>query len=133
MHVVIVGAGLVGINTAHELLDAQHRVTIIDETGPAAGASQGNAGMIAHVDILPLASPKAWRNLPRWAFDPLGPLTIRPSYLPRLVPWLARFVAASRPSVIEQGTLALAALNKRALPAWEKRADALGLRRHLHP
>jgi D-amino-acid dehydrogenase len=133
MHIAIVGAGLVGVNTAHALLDAQHQVTIIDATGPAAGASQGNAGMIAHVDILPLASPKVWRNLPKWAFDPLGPLSIRPSYLPKLVPWLARFVAASGSVSVERSTRALIALNGAALPAWERRADALGLRKHLRP
>lgn len=132
MHVAIIGAGLVGVNTAHALLDAQHAVTLIDAEGPAAGASQGNAGLIAHVDILPLASPKVWRNLPRWLADPLGPLAIRPAYLPRLAPWLVRFLRASTPAQIERGTQALAALHKLALPAWERRLGALGLaERHL--
>ncbi|HET6184435.1 MAG TPA: FAD-dependent oxidoreductase [Acetobacteraceae bacterium] len=132
MHVVVIGAGLVGVNTAHALLDAGHQVTLLDAEGPAAGASQGNAGMIAHVDILPLASPKVWRHLPRWLADPLGPLAIRPAYLPVLLPWLARFLRASTPARIEHGTRALAALNAAALPAWERRLNGLGLaERHL--
>ena len=131
MHVAIIGAGLVGVNTAHALLDEQHQVTLIDATGPAAGASQGNAGLIAHVDIMPLASPKVWSNVPRWMLDPLGPLAVRPAYLPRLLPWLVRFAAASRPAAVERGIVALAGLNALALPAWERRLDALKLQRHL--
>lgn len=131
MRVGIVGAGIVGVATAHALLDEGHVVDLIDREGIAAGTSAGNAGWIAHVDILPLASPKAWRHLPRWALDPLGPLAIRPSYLPALLPWLARFVSASRPSRIEASTQAIAALNGRALPAWRKRLQALGLAHHL--
>lgn len=127
MNVTIIGAGIVGIAIAHALADEGHAVVVLDPGGPAAGASRGNAGMIAHVDILPLASPKAWRNLPRWLVDPLGPLAIRPSYLPALAPWLLRFLAASRPGRIERGTRALIALNGMALPAWERRLRALGM------
>ncbi|MCX5579204.1 NAD(P)/FAD-dependent oxidoreductase [Kaistia terrae] len=131
MRIGIIGSGIVGVATAHALLDEGHVVDLIDREGIAAGISAGNAGWIAHLDILPLASPKAWRNLPRWALDPLGPLAIRPAYLPALAPWLARFVAASRPSRIEASTQAIAALNGRALPAWQKRLAALGLDHHL--
>src|SRR5262245_24947676 len=92
MKIVIVGAGIVGACVAHALLDAGHDAVILDREGPASGTSQGNAGWIAHIDIEPLVSPKVWRRLPRWLVDPLGPLAIRPSYLPQLVPWLARFV-----------------------------------------
>ncbi|MBV9811758.1 MAG: FAD-binding oxidoreductase [Acetobacteraceae bacterium] len=131
MHVAVVGAGIVGVTVAHALLDEQHQVTLIDREGVAAGASAGNAGMIAHVDILPLASAKVWRNLPRWLADPLGPLAIRPAYLPALLPWLARFIAASFPGAIADGTRALTSLNACALPAWERRLASLGLDGHL--
>ncbi|WP_181702922.1 NAD(P)/FAD-dependent oxidoreductase [Chthonobacter albigriseus] len=131
MRTLIVGAGLVGVAAAHALLDEGHEVEIVDREGFAAGASFGNAGWIAHADILPLASPKAWANLPRWLADPLGPLTIRPSYLPKLMPWLIRFALASRPAEIETGIAGIAALNTRALPAWERRLDGLVLSHHL--
>ena len=133
MRVVIIGAGIVGVTTAHALLDAGCTVVLVDPGGIAAGASQGNAGWIAHVDILPLASPKAWRNLPRWLMDPLGPLAIRPAYLPKLAPWLLRFLWASRPQTLAAGTTALAALNGQALRAWEARLARLDLSNHLRP
>ncbi|WEK51916.1 MAG: FAD-dependent oxidoreductase [Candidatus Kaistia colombiensis] len=131
MRVGIIGSGIVGVTIAHALLDEGHVVDLIDRAGIAAGTSAGNAGWIAHLDILPLASPKAWRNLPGWALDPLGPLAIRPAYLPALMPWLARFVAASRPARIEASTRAIATLNSGALPAWQKRLEAIGLAHHL--
>ena len=62
MKVAIVGAGIVGIATAHALLDDGHEVLIIDKEGPAFGPSRGNAGWIAHTDILPIASPKNLRQ-----------------------------------------------------------------------
>lgn len=133
MRIGIIGAGIVGVSVAHALLDDGHIVDLIDREGIAAGTSQGNAGWIAHVDILPLASPKVWRNLPRWALDPLGPLSIRPAYLPKLIPWLARFVSASRPSRIEGSVQAIAALNGRSLPAWERRLERLHLGHWLRP
>jgi len=132
MRVIIIGAGIVGIQAAHALLDLGHAVTLIDPDGLAQRTSRGNAGYIAHTDILPLASPKVWRHLPRWLLDPLGPLSIRPSYTLKIAPWMARFVAASTPARIEASTRGMIALNGLALAAWERRLGALGLaQRHL--
>jgi D-amino-acid dehydrogenase len=102
MQVAIIGAGIVGLATAHALLDRGYEVVLVEPGGKQGRPTDGNAGWIAHTDIMPLASPKAWRNLPRWLMDPLGPLTIRPGYLPHLTPWLVRFMLASSPSVVAQ-------------------------------
>jgi D-amino-acid dehydrogenase len=131
VHVAVIGGGLVGLACVHALLDEGHMVTLVEPGAEPGRPSDGNAGWIAHVDILPLASPKVWRNLPRWLFDPLGPLSIRPAHLPRLLPWLARFVAASSPARIAGSSRAIRALNAMALPAWERRLDGLRLADHL--
>jgi D-amino-acid dehydrogenase len=134
MHTLIVGAGIVGVNCAHALMDQGHQVTLIDPDGIAERTSRGNAGVIAHTDIVPLASPKVWRNLPGWLMDPLGPMSIRPSYLPKIIPWMLRFVAASSPARVEASTRAIISLNGGALAAWQRRLDALGLAAaHLRP
>ena len=119
-HVHIVGAGIIGLATASVLVSRGCSVTIIDREGPAAGASQGNAGGIAWTDVAPLASPGAWKQALKWLSDPLGPLTIRPRYALRILPWMLRFMAASRRSRVQHSTEALAALNSAALPAWER-------------
>lgn len=132
MKVAVVGAGVVGAAVAHALLDDGHEVLILDREEPAFGPSRGNAGWIAHTDILPIASPKILAQIPKFLTDPLGPLAIRPAYLPRLLPWLTRFVLAARPAAYERSIRALAALQQRALPAWLARAERAGLRRHIH-
>ena len=127
MRIAVIGSGIVGAAVAHALLDEGHTVTLIDKDGSASAAARGNAGWIAHLDIQPLASPKVWRHLPGWALDPLGPLSIAPSYLPKLLPWLARFVSASRPSRIAANSEAIRAIQGLSMPAWERRFAALGL------
>jgi D-amino-acid dehydrogenase len=132
MRIVIVGAGIVGLTTAHALLDQGHEVILIDKGKPSAAASRGNAGWIAHTDILPLASPKVIWQMARWLLDPLGPLTIRPAYLPRLAPWLVRFLLASRPAEVERSIRAIIPLQALALPAWERLLGRLGLEPELN-
>jgi D-amino-acid dehydrogenase len=135
MHVLIIGAGITGTACAHALLDEGHTITLIDPDGSAARArgtpSAGNAGWIATADILPLAHPKIVLEAPRMLLDPLGPLAIRAGYLLPLLPWLARFLWASRPSAVEASTRALIDLQTRALPAWLARSRALGLEKHI--
>ncbi len=132
MKVAVIGAGIVGVAIAHALLDEGHDVLILDKEGPAFGPSRGNAGWVAHTDILPIASPKILRQVPKFLADPLGPLTIRPAYLLRLLPWLVRFVLAARPAAYERSIAGLAALQGLALPAWLQRIEAAGLQEHLH-
>jgi D-amino-acid dehydrogenase len=42
----------------------------------------------------PASTPGLWKKLPRFLTDPLGPLAIRWSYLPRVAPWLLRYLWA---------------------------------------
>lgn len=132
MKIAIVGAGIVGVATAHALLDEGHEVLILDREGPAFGPSRGNAGWMAHTDILPIASPKNLRLVPKFLLDPLGPLAIRPAYFPKLLPWLVRFLLAARPDAFERSVQGLGALQQRALPAWLKLAETAGVSGHIH-
>ncbi len=93
--IVIVGGGIVGVATAALLAETGRDVLVIDRTGICEETSAGNAAAFAFSDILPLASKGVMRKVPGWLMDPLGPFTIRPSYLPKMVPWLYRFWRAS--------------------------------------
>ncbi|WP_024303235.1 FAD-binding oxidoreductase [Pseudogulbenkiania sp. MAI-1] len=99
--VIVVGAGVVGIATALQLRLAGMDVLLLDRDPPAAGTSSGNAGALAISEVIPLAEPGVLRQVPRWLLDPLGPLAVRWRYLPGLLPWLSRFVLASRPARVE--------------------------------
>lgn len=95
-HVVVIGAGAVGAACAIELLRDGHCVTIVepDTPGDVQAASYGNGTLLNPSSIVPMSVPGIWRKVPGYLADPLGPLTIRWSYLPKLLPWLWRFLRA---------------------------------------
>jgi D-amino-acid dehydrogenase len=98
--VAIVGAGIIGVASAYKLAEASLKVVLIDRTGIAEETSRGNAGAFAFSDIIPLATSGVLAKLPRWLADPLGPLSIRPEYLPQITPWLLRFWRAGWPDKV---------------------------------
>lgn len=88
--VVIVGAGIVGLCTAYELLARGRRVTILDRTPVSDSASCGNAGLLS-IGHPPLTAPGvSWQGL-KWLLSRTSPLIIRPSLSPELVRWLWNF------------------------------------------
>lgn len=98
MTTVVIGAGIIGTAIAHDLQRRGRRVVLIDRDAPGRGASFGNMASIAVTEFMPASRPSVWRQIPGWMLDPEGPVRVRPSYMPRLVPWFLRFIAASRPS-----------------------------------
>ncbi len=103
-HVAIIGAGIVGAACALELLRDGNRVTIIEpgEPGGEQAASYGNGTLLNPSSVIPMSTPGIWKKVPGYLLDPLGPLAIRWRYLPKLVPWLRRFVTAgSTPAKLE--------------------------------
>jgi D-amino-acid dehydrogenase len=66
MHVVVMGAGVVGVTTAWQLLEDGHEVTVIDRQPEAAcETSFANAGHVAVGHALSWANPRALRMLVR--------------------------------------------------------------------
>lgn len=126
--IVIVGAGIIGVAIAAFLGEAGRKVLVIDHQGICEGTSSGNAGALAFSDILPMASKGVMAKVPGWLMDPLGPFTIRPSYLPRLAPWLYRFWRASRPDVLEHTTVAQGAMMRLAEPEMLDLMQRAGIR-----
>lgn len=132
--VIVVGAGVVGIAIALQLRLEGFAVTLLDRGEPAMETSYGNAGAFAISDVIPLAEPGVLRKVPGWMLDPLGPLALRWRYLPSLMPWLLRFLAASRPSRVATLTRDLSVLLGRVNQDYAALIDKAGLgamwRRH---
>lgn len=95
-HVAVIGAGITGAATALELLRDGHQVTILEPSPPGGeqAASYGNAGWFSSMSVIPPSGPGLWRKVPGFVMDPLGPLAIRWRYLPKVLPWLLRYLAA---------------------------------------
>jgi D-amino-acid dehydrogenase len=128
----VVGGGIVGLAIAREMVRAGARVTLIDRELGGDKASLGNAGALAVCEVVPASTPGvAWRAL-GWMLDPLGPLSIRPAYAPRLIPWLVRFARVGTPGEVERISRALAALNGRVYEDWVPLLSDLGLAGDLH-
>ena len=123
-HFAVVGAGVVGVCCALQLQRDGHHVTLVDYQGPGEGTSRGNAAVIAGGACEPVAMPGIVRRVPGMLADPLGPLAIRWSYLPRLAPWLLRFIAASRPDRVEDISKALRELSLRCVSAFKPLTQA---------
>ena len=113
--VAVIGGGIVGSAAAVWLAADGHEVAVFERDPEARPASTGNAGVIMLSAISPLARPSILASVPGWMLDPLGPLTMRLVDVPALAPFLARFVAAARPSQVDQATTALGFLMKTAL------------------
>ncbi|MGB7262134.1 MAG: FAD-dependent oxidoreductase, partial [Albidovulum sp.] len=93
--IIVVGAGIIGISIALELQKRGRTVRILDRSGVASEASAASAGAFAFADIMPLATPGIMRKAPKWLLDPLGPLSVPPSYALKIAPWMLRFWRAS--------------------------------------
>ncbi|MCZ6844236.1 MAG: FAD-dependent oxidoreductase [SAR324 cluster bacterium] len=113
-HVTVIGAGIVGVCCGLYLLRDGHKVTLMDAQAPGEGASFGSAGFISPGSCVPIGMPGLASKVPGMLMDPLGPLTIRWRYLPRIAPWLLRFLAASSPKRVEEISLAMRALYQSA-------------------
>jgi D-amino-acid dehydrogenase len=92
-HVVIIGAGIVGVSTGIWLRRAGIDVTIIDRGAPGTGTSHGNAGILAACAMVPVTAPGMIRKAPGMLLNPDFPLFLRWGYLPRLVPWLRKYMS----------------------------------------
>ena len=124
---VIVGAGIVGIATAALLAGQGLSVTVIDRKGICEETSSGNAAALAFQEVLPLAHKGMWKKVPFWLTDPLGPLSIPPAYLPRLAPWLLRFLRAGSPARLSTAVAAQSSLMRLAESEWTGLADRAGI------
>ncbi|MXP62627.1 FAD-binding oxidoreductase [Roseomonas sp. M0104] len=120
---IVVGGGVAGLSAALNLLRLGHAVTLIDPLPSPGGASFGNAGLISAETVVPIALPGMLRQVPRWLNDPLGPLSIRPAYMPRAMPWLMKWVRAGRMDRVIEVAQAMRALHRNAFQDWK---DLLG-------
>lgn len=91
--VVVIGAGIVGVSSAIWLRRAGCEVTLVDKGEPGMGASYGNGCILASCSVVPVTTPGLIRKGPQYLADPNFPLFLRWGYLPKLVPWLVRYLS----------------------------------------
>lgn len=108
--IAIIGAGIVGVSTAIWLQRDGHKVILIDGKGIGEGASYGNGGVLASCSIVPVTAPGLLRKAPAMLLDPGQPLFLKWSYLPKLAPWLIKYLGHANAADTKRIAAAMAPL-----------------------
>ena len=124
--VTVLGAGIVGICSALSLAERGLKVRLIDRDAPGQATSFGNAGIISPWSIVPQSMPGLWKKVPGWLLDPLGPVTVKPSYLPRLAHWGLRFLYEGRADRIDHISDAMDLLNRDCVDLFRQHLSGTG-------
>ncbi len=119
-HAIVIGAGIVGVSCAAHLQAEGFRVTVVDRVPPGQGCSFGNAGAVGASSVMPTVHSGIVFNLPKWLFDPTGPLKIRLGHLPKALPWFMHMARNALPDRVRAITEARAALCLRTLADHEQ-------------
>ena len=98
-HVVVLGAGIIGITTAYFLNKAGHRVTVIERNSHAGlETSYANGGQLSYSYVAPLAGPGVVPKIPPWLLRADSPLRFYPKFDLDQWRWCINFVrACNRP------------------------------------
>ncbi len=107
---VIIGSGIIGLCSAFHLLRQDWEITVVSSDPADDTTACGSAGAIASAQIFPASQPGLALKVPRWLLDPLGPLSIRPGHMPKLMGWMVKFLAAGTRARVEASTRALTSL-----------------------
>jgi D-amino-acid dehydrogenase len=92
-HVAVIGAGIVGVSTAIWLRRAGAEVTVIDRGAPGTGTSHGNGGVLAACAMVPVTGPGLIGKAPGMLMNSDFPLFMKWGYLPKLIPWLRKYLS----------------------------------------
>ncbi|MDQ3889721.1 MAG: FAD-dependent oxidoreductase [Actinomycetota bacterium] len=121
--VLVIGGGAIGVAAAYELARDGAQVTLVEKGSRlASGCSAGNAGLLCPSHSAPLATPRALRQGIVWALRRDSPLYLKPR--PAVVPWLARFAAASTSTRAREGTAVIRSLSQASLVLHAALAEA---------
>jgi len=92
----IIGSGIQGVCTGLHLIKKGIPATIFDRHDPLSsefkGASYGNAGHFSPYAVLQFNRPDVLHDIPKMLFSSYGPLALKWSYIPKLLPWFLNYL-----------------------------------------
>ena len=127
-HVVIIGAGVIGLSTAYHCARRGLSVTVL-ERGPAQrdGTSYGNAGMVVPSHFIPLAAPGMVALGLKWMWNPASPFYIRPRLDADLIDWGLKFWRAANAGHVRRSAPLIRDLSLLSRAAFEEFAAVPGV------
>jgi D-amino-acid dehydrogenase len=106
MHVIVLGAGVIGVTTAYYLSQLGCEVTVIDRADQAGdGASFANAGQLSYSFTDALAKPSFLAQIPGMVLGRDQGVRVRLS--PKLVAWGTRFLGQCTTRHAQENTVAV--------------------------
>lgn len=113
MHVVVMGAGIIGVSTAWYLLEEGHTVTVVDrQPHPALETSFANGSQISVSFCEPWANPRTPAKVLKWLAHDDSPLLFRPRLDPYQWRWAANFMAQCTAPAFARNVRQLVALGR---------------------
>ncbi len=104
-HVLVIGAGIVGLMTAYFLRRDGHTVTVVDRNAePGLETSRANGAQLSYSFVAPLADPAVLPKLPSWLMDRDAPLNFRLRADPAQWRWGLAFLKACRRETVHRTT-----------------------------
>lgn len=103
---IILGAGVIGVNTAYWLAKAGQKVLVVDRQAATGNeASFANGGQISVSHAEPFANPKALLKVLKGLFNGEAPLLFRPSLDPHQWRWLVSWLGQCLPASAKRNTV----------------------------
>ena len=131
--IAIIGCGIVGVSTAIWALRDGHKVILIDRYGPAAGTSYGNGGVLASCSVVPVSTPGLARKAPGMLLDPNQPLFLKWRYLPKLLPYLIKYLRHANAVDARRRAEAMAPIIGDSLNDHQALAEGTGAEKYIVP
>ena len=118
--VLVLGAGMIGVGTALQLVRRGHAVCLVDRREPGRETSYGNAGIVQSEAMVPYPFPRDWATVAEAALRRSTAVHYHVGALPALAAPLARYWWESAPARHETAIRGHSALISHALPAHEE-------------
>ena len=109
--VIIIGGGIIGLCSAYYLQKEGHKVTVIDKSDYASGASYVNAGYITPSHIISLAAPGMINKGIKWMFNSESPFYVKPRFDVDFLKWTWLFKKASTNKKVENSIKVIKDIN----------------------
>ena len=123
----IIGAGIQGVCNALFLQKKGFQVTLFDRDEPGNAASYGNAGHFSPYASVPLNRPDILSDVPAMLMSSRGPLAVKWNYVPKMIPWFARFILNCREEKMMHTAKNMHQILDLSLPAFDELFEEIDL------
>ena len=124
----IVGVGIQGISNALFLQKKGFEVTIFDKNEPGShAASYGNAGHFSPYASVPINRPDVLTDVPAMLLSSTGPLALKWSYVPKMIPWFLQFIRNCTTKRMMHTAKNMHQILNLALPAYDELFEEIDL------